>query len=45
LAKDLLKKGAMVQRHKEISAMAPHIPKGIIWEFNLLRRLADAADK
>ncbi len=35
MAEDLLEKGAILQRDKEIYAMAPHIPRGIIWEFNL----------
>jgi NAD(P)H-nitrite reductase large subunit len=42
---DLLEKGAIVQRDKETYAIAPHIPGGIITDFNLLRRLADVADK
>jgi NAD(P)H-nitrite reductase large subunit len=45
MAEDLLEKGAIVQRDKESYAIAPHIPGGIITDFNLLRRLADVADK
>ena len=42
---DILEKGAIVQRDKESYAIAPHIPGGIITDFNLLRRLADVAEK
>jgi NAD(P)H-nitrite reductase large subunit len=45
MAEDLLEKGAIVQRDKESYAIAPHIPGGIITDFNLLRQLADVADK
>ncbi len=45
MAEDLLEKGAIVQRDKETYAIAPHIPGGIITDFNLLRRLADVAEK
>lgn len=45
MAEDLLDKGAIVQRDKESYAIAPHIPGGIITDFNLLRRLADVAEK
>jgi NAD(P)H-nitrite reductase large subunit len=45
MAEDLLDKGAIVQRDKETYAIAPHIPGGIITDFNLLRRLADVAEK
>jgi NAD(P)H-nitrite reductase large subunit len=45
MAEDILEKGAIVQRDKETYAVAPHIPGGIITDFNLLRRLADVADK
>jgi NAD(P)H-nitrite reductase large subunit len=45
MADDILEKGAIVQRDKESYAIAPHIPGGIITDFNLLRRLADVADK
>ena len=45
MAEDLLEKGAIMQRDKETYAIAPHIPGGIITDFNLLRRLADVAEK
>jgi NAD(P)H-nitrite reductase large subunit len=45
MAEDLLAKGAIVQRDKETYAIAPHIPGGIITDFDLLRRLADVAEK
>ncbi len=45
MAEDLLEKGAILQRDKETYAIAPHIPGGIITDFNLLRKLADVADK
>ena len=45
MAEDLLEKGAIVQRDKETYAIAPHIPGGIITDFNLLRKLADVAEK
>ncbi len=42
---DLLEKGAILQRDKETYAVAPHIPGGIITDFNLLRKIADVAEK
>ena len=42
--KDLLDKGAVLQRDKETYAIAPHIPAGIV-SSNQLRKLADVADK
>ncbi|MBM4273090.1 MAG: NAD(P)/FAD-dependent oxidoreductase [Deltaproteobacteria bacterium] len=45
MAEDLLDKGAIVQRDKATYAIAPHIPGGIISDFNLLRRIADVAEK
>lgn len=45
MAEDLLEKGAIIQRDKETYAVAPHIPGGIITDFNLLRRIADVAEK
>jgi NAD(P)H-nitrite reductase large subunit len=45
MAEDILAKGAIIQRDKETYAIAPHIPGGIITDFNLLRRLADVAEK
>jgi NAD(P)H-nitrite reductase large subunit len=45
MAEDLLEKGAILQRDKETYAIAPHIPGGIIMDFNVLRKMADAAEK
>ncbi len=45
MAEDLLEKGAILQRDKETYAVAPHIPGGLITDFNLLRRMADVAEK
>jgi NAD(P)H-nitrite reductase large subunit len=45
MAEDLLEKGAIVQRDKATYAIAPHIPGGIITDFQLLRRIADVAEK
>jgi NAD(P)H-nitrite reductase large subunit len=42
--KDLLEKGAIVQRDYETYAIAPHIPGGICEPFTL-RRIADVAEK
>lgn len=42
--KDLLEKGAVLQRDKETYAIAPHIPAGLI-SSDQLRKLADIADK
>jgi NAD(P)H-nitrite reductase large subunit len=42
---DLPEKGAILQRDKETYAIAPHIPGGIILDFNLLRKIADVAEK
>lgn len=42
--KDLLEKGAVLQRDKESYAIAPHVPAGII-SSDQLRKLADVADK
>lgn len=43
--KDRLDKGAIVQRDMETFAIAPHIPGGIILDSNVLRKIADVADK
>ena len=43
--KDRLDKGAIVQRDKNTYAIAPHIPGGIILDSNVLRKIADVADK
>jgi NAD(P)H-nitrite reductase large subunit len=45
MADDLLEKGAILQRDKQNFAIAPHIPGGIIADVNLLRKLADVAEK
>jgi len=45
MAEDLLEKGAIRQRDKATYAIAPHIPGGLITDFNLLRRIADVAEK
>jgi NAD(P)H-nitrite reductase large subunit len=45
VAEDILAKGAILQRDKASFAIAPHIPGGIITDFDLLRRLADVAEK
>jgi NAD(P)H-nitrite reductase large subunit len=45
MADDLLDKGAILQRDKQNFAIAPHIPGGIITDYNLLRKLADVAEK
>lgn len=45
MAEDILAKGAIVQRDKSSFAIAPHIPGGLITDFDLLRRLADVAEK
>lgn len=45
MAEDMLDKAAILQRDKETYAIAPHIPGGIITDFNLLRKLADVAER
>ena len=45
MADDILEKGAILQRDKTSFAIAPHIPGGIITDFDMLRRLADVAEK
>jgi NAD(P)H-nitrite reductase large subunit len=42
---DLLDKGAVLQRDKETYAIVPHIPGGIILDPNVLRKIADVAEK
>jgi len=42
--KDILEKGAIVQRDKETFAIAPHIPGGIATP-DLLRKIADVSEK
>lgn len=45
MAEDLLEKGAIIQRDNETYAIAPHIPGGIITNFDLLRQIASVAEK
>jgi len=42
---DLLDKGAIVQRDGETYAVTPRIPCGLITDFDLLRRMADVAER
>lgn len=42
---DLPEQGAIVQRDGETYALTPRIPCGLITDFSLLRRLADAAER
>jgi NAD(P)H-nitrite reductase large subunit len=42
--KDLLEKGAILQRDKETYAIAPHIPGGIV-SADMLKKIADVAEK
>lgn len=42
--KDLLEKGAVLQRDKETYAIAPHLPAGLVTS-DQLRKIADIADK
>jgi len=43
--KDMLEKGAILQRDKNTYAIAPHIQGGIILDFNILRNIVDVAEK
>ena len=43
--KDILDKGAIVQRDGETFAVTPRIPCGLITDFGLLRRVADVAER
>ncbi|MGQ9921346.1 MAG: NAD(P)/FAD-dependent oxidoreductase [Desulfobacca sp.] len=45
MTEDILAKGAILQRDKTTFAIAPHIPGGIITDFEMLRRLAAVAEK
>ncbi|SFL91228.1 nitrite/sulfite reductase domain-containing protein [Pelosinus propionicus] len=45
IKKDILEKGAVIQRDKKTYAIAPHIPGGIIFDVNVLRKIADVAEK
>ena len=42
---DILEKGAIVQRDRRTYAITPRIPCGLINDFNILRKIADVADK
>ncbi|MDR3562136.1 MAG: NAD(P)/FAD-dependent oxidoreductase [Negativicutes bacterium] len=42
---DLMEKKAVLQRDRKTYAIAPHIPGGIISDFNVLRNIADVAEK
>ncbi|MDN5310025.1 MAG: hypothetical protein PWP14_1419 [Methanolobus sp.] len=44
MSKDLLEKGAILQRDKETYAIAPHLPGGIV-SAEQLRKIADVAEK
>lgn len=43
--RDILAKGAVLQRDKKTYAIAPHIPGGIILDFNIMRKIVDVAEK
>lgn len=43
--RDMLDKGAVLQRDKKTYAIAPHIPGGIILDFSLMRKIVDIAEK
>lgn len=43
--KDMLEKGAIAQRDGQTFALTPRIPCGLITDFGLLRRIADAAER
>lgn len=45
VAADRLDKGAVLQRDRESYAIVPHIPGGIILDPNVLRKIADVAEK
>lgn len=44
MSKDILEKGAILQRDRETFAIAPHTPGGIV-SADMLRKIADTADK
>ncbi|MDY6850217.1 MAG: NAD(P)/FAD-dependent oxidoreductase, partial [Thermodesulfobacteriota bacterium] len=44
MKKDILEKGAIIQRDKQTYAVAPHIPGGIT-NADQLRKIADVAEK
>lgn len=43
--KDIPEKGAILQRDGQTYAVTPRIPCGLITDFNVLRRIADAAER
>lgn len=43
--KDLIEKGAILQRDKKTYAVVPHIPAGIITDPEVLRKIADVAQR
>lgn len=43
--KDLVDRGAILQRDKKTYAVTPHIPGGMITDSNVLRKMADVFDK
>ena len=43
--RELLDKGAVLQRDKKTYAIAPHIPGGIVLDFNIMRKIVDVAEK
>lgn len=43
--KDIIDKGAIVQRDGETYAVTPRIPCGLIEDFDVLRKIADVAEK
>ncbi len=43
--KDILEKGAIVQRDGQTYAITPRIPVGLIEDFDILRRIADVAER
>lgn len=42
---DILEKGAIVQRDRRTYAVTPRIPCGLITDFDILRKIADVAEK
>lgn len=43
--RDILDKGAIVQRDRQTFAVTPRIPCGLITDFDILRKIADVAEK
>ncbi len=42
---NILEKGAVIQRDQRTYAITPRIPCGLITDFNILRKIADTAEK